>query len=226
RRTYVAIAADLLERRTTHFVLWHPHTPAPVPELIIGRFQPGNPPSLREEQRFPLSAVQDFPDLFSIAAADCNLKDGQVYHYWYEIEDSTPGHSRRLRVRCTDPLAATIDWRLRADRLPPPFTADDRQPAAVVKFRRGQLVPCDPGGEESDFSGDPRPDTLPPNNQLVIDELPTAWSRISLPDDLDIGVGTFRDILALIDADALGANFDDLDITQLGRSYLTELGIN
>lgn len=218
--------ADLLERRTTHFVLWHPHAPTPVPELIIGRFQPGNPPSLADEHRFPLSPVQNFPDLYAVSAADCDLQDGHVYHYWFEVEDSTPGRNPRLRVRCTDPLASAIDWRLRADRLPPPFTADDRQPAAVVKFSGRRLVPCDPGGEESDFSGDPRPDSLPANNQLVIYELPTAWSRISEPDDLDIGVGTFRDVLALIDSDALGANFDDLDITQLGRSYLTDLGVN
>ena len=41
-----------------------------------------------------------------------------------------------------------------------------------------------------------------------------------------MGVGTFRDTLALIDADAEGANFADLDVTQIGRAYLVELGIN
>ena len=41
-----------------------------------------------------------------------------------------------------------------------------------------------------------------------------------------MGVGSFRDVTALIDADVEGANFDDLDVTQLHRSYLTELGVN
>ena len=41
-----------------------------------------------------------------------------------------------------------------------------------------------------------------------------------------MGLGTFRDVIALIDADAEGANFDDLDVTRVGRAYLTELGVN
>jgi pullulanase len=40
-----------------------------------------------------------------------------------------------------------------------------------------------------------------------------------------MGVGTFRDVIALIDANTEGENFDDLDVTRLGRSYLTELGV-
>lgn len=41
-----------------------------------------------------------------------------------------------------------------------------------------------------------------------------------------VGVGTFRDVTALINADTEGENFDDLDVTRVGRSYLTELGVN
>ena len=41
-----------------------------------------------------------------------------------------------------------------------------------------------------------------------------------------MGVGSFRDVMALIDADVDGANFDDLDVTRLGRAYLAELGVN
>jgi pullulanase len=57
---------------------------------------------------------------------------------------------------------------LRAPPLPRPFTDDDRGPAGVVKWRNGELVPCDPGGEEPAWDNDPRLDALPANNRLVI----------------------------------------------------------
>jgi len=107
-----------------------------------------------------------------------------------------------------------------------PFSPDDRQAASVVMFAGGQLLPADPAGEQGDFTGDASPALLPTNNQLVIYEMPTAWSRISEPDDLDIGVGTLVDLLALIDVNAAGTNFDDLAVTQPGQQYLVDLGVN
>jgi pullulanase len=210
------VSSDLLDRRSTHFVLWRPKIVSPAPALIIGRFEPGNPPRLGAEQRFSLSPDPAFPDLFQIAAADCQLADEQVFHYWFEVTDTNPLRQAQ-RVRCTDPFAWAVDWRL---------LAEDREPAATIKFSQGRLVPSDPGGEQADFTGDPSLASLPLNNQLVIYELPTAWSRISDPDDLGIGAGTFRDVVALIDPSAPGANFDDLDVLAPGRSYLTELGVN
>ena len=210
------LSADLLDRKQTHFVLWHATPAAAPPVLVIGEFQPGNPPSLANVKRFSLAPVAGFTDLFAIAASDCGLNDGWFYHYFFE----TTG------VQTTDPTAYTVDWRLLSNRLPAPFTTDDRQPAAVIKFRGGQLVPCDPAGEEADFTGDPSPATLPPNNRLVIYEMPTAWSNVSATADLDIGTGTFRDVLALIDVNAPGANFDNLGVTQAGKTYLLDLGIN
>lgn len=220
------LPADLLDRKQTQFVLWRAKPSATAPVLVIGRFQAGNPPTLAGAHRFPLAPVAGFPDLFAIAAADCHLQEGEVYHYWFEAEDSDPARTPPQRVLCTDPTALTVDWRLLAPRLPRPFTADDRQPAAVIKFRGGRLAASDPAGDEADFTGDPDPATLATNNQLVIYEMPTAWSRISQPEDLDIGVGTFRDILALIDVHQTGENFDDLAITQVNREYLIDLGIN
>ena len=220
------VTSDLLDRKADSFVLWHPKTGATPPVLVIGIFQPGNPPALANERCFTLAPVTGFADLFSISAADCGLDDGQVYHYWLEVDDSNPNHPPGTRIRCTDPAASTVDWRLRAPTLPAPYTSNDRQPAAVIKFIQNKLAPCDPGGEQADFTGDPAPDRLAPNIQLVIYEMPTGWSRISEPDDLDIGVGTFQDVLALIDPDAPGANFDDLAVTAVGQSYLTALGIN
>ncbi len=212
------LSADLLDRKQTHFVLWHPAASAIWPTLVIGEFQVGNPPTLANVKRFTLPPVAGFTDLFAIAAADCGLNDGWVYHYFFEPS---------LAIQTTDPMASTVDWRLLSNPLPPPFTNDDRQPAAVIKYRGGQLVPCDPAGEEADFTGDPSPVTLPPNSQLVIYEMPTAWSNVAATSDEDIGVrDVSRRLLALIDANATGANFDNLGVTQAGQQYLVNLGIN
>jgi pullulanase len=221
-----ALQADLLERRKTSFVLWQPRITATAPRLILGQFQPGNPPTLAHEQQFSLRLVSGFRDLWEIPAADCHLASGQVYHYWFEVEDTNPDHQPPGKIRCTDPLASTVDWRLLPPRLPAPYTADDQQPAAVAKFENGRLAACDPGGETADFAGDASPALLPANNQMVIYELPTAWSREASPSSLGTGVGTFRDVLAMIDPGAGGANFSDLAILQPGRAYLSELGVN
>ncbi len=61
----------------------------------------------------------------------------------------------------------------------------------------------------------------------MIYELPTAWSRVASDGVRERGVGTFRDVTALINHDATGANFRAVDVTAQGRSYLAEeLGIN
>jgi 1,4-alpha-glucan branching enzyme len=185
--------------------------------LVIGEFQAGNPPRMANARRFPLAPVAGFTDLFAIAAANCGLTDGSVYHYFFETAGG---------IQTADPAAYAVDWRLLSNRMPPPFTSNDRQPASVIKYRGGKLVPCDPAGEEAEFTGDPSPATLPPNNRLVIYEMPTAWSNPSTMVDLEIGVGTFRDVLALIDANAPGANFDNLGVMQAGKTYLVDLGIN
>jgi glycosidase len=213
----MALQADLFNRKQSDFVLWHPKPAAAPPVLVIGEFQAGNPPFLNNAKRIPLAPVAGFTDLFAIPAADCGLTDDTIYHYFFEPADG---------VQTTDPTASTVDWRLLSKRLPSPFTADDRQPAAVIRFQAGRLVPCDPGGEAADFSGDPSPATLATNNHLVIYEMPTAWANVSATTDQDIGVGTFRDVLSLIDVSATGANFDNLAVTQAGKTYLLDLGIN
>src|SRR5207245_2066924 len=135
--------------------------------------------ALTGEKQFDLRPAAGFADLWELPAADCSLTDGQIYHYWFEVDDTDPGKDPPARIRCGDPFAHTVDWRLTAPRLPrPPYSGDDERPAAVVRFAGGQIVPCDPGGETGDFTGDPAPDTLAPNNRLVIYELPTAWAQL------------------------------------------------
>src|SRR5262245_50340873 len=126
--------ADLLSRRATRFVLWHPRNTAPAPQLVIGKFQPGNPPTLANEQRVALQPAAGFADLWEVAAANCNLVDGEIYHYWFEVTDSRPWFNPPARIQCTDPIASVVDWRLTAPRLPGPYRTDEPQPAAVIRF--------------------------------------------------------------------------------------------
>jgi 1,4-alpha-glucan branching enzyme len=220
------MTADLLARKTTAFVLWRVGNPEPSPALIIGQLRLANPITLADERTIPLRRVPGFDDLWEIPAADCRLTDGQVYHYWFEVSVSHPARPATARLRITDPTALVVDWRLRGPRVAAPFGDDDRYPPAVVAFRGGKLVAADPGGVGGDLPADPTPDRLPANNRLVIYELPTTWTRSAEVGGRDMGVGTFRDVTALIDADVDGENFDDLDVTRVGRSYLTELGVN
>ena len=218
--------ADILNLRQRQFVLWRAVPSTPPPTLVIGQLQPGAPVTLTGGQRFVLGQSAQFPDLWTRAAADCQLTDDEVYYYWFEVTDTHPARSGQ-RIQVTDPFAFTVDWRLRAPRPPgPEYTDDDRYPASVVKYRQGDLIPCDAGGETGKLV-EPAPAALPPNNRIVIYELPTAWSRFGSDGTHERGVGTFRDVTALIERNATGANFRALDVTAQGRSYLAEeLGVN
>jgi 1,4-alpha-glucan branching enzyme len=218
---------DLLTRRETKFVFWRPRNTATPPNLVIGRFQAGNPPTLVGEQTFNLTAAAGFPDLWELAASACGLTDGQIYHYWFEIDDSDDEKNPKKPIRIADPAAFTVDWRLVA-AVPdsPAYNADDQRPASVIRYQQGKLVPCDPGGEVGDFTGDPALDTLPPNRSLVIYEMPTAWSRIQPGTGVETAAGTFRDVLGLVEEAAGGANFSDLSVVQPGETYLSDLGVN
>jgi pullulanase len=140
----MAMAADILDRKTSHFVLWRPRATASAPKLLIGQLHPGNPPAFIPHQNpFVMTPVAGVTGLWEIAGTACGLTDGQIYHYWFEIEDTQSSAHPPPLVRCTDPLALTVDWRIF------PNPKDSRQPAAVIKFANGKLVPCDPGGKNS-----------------------------------------------------------------------------
>jgi 1,4-alpha-glucan branching enzyme len=223
------VTADLLDRKATNFVLWAPSAqPKSPPQLVIGQFQYGNPPTLGGNQTFTMTQAAGAPGLWEFPAAACGLADGNVYHYWFIVDDTNPDHVNNPlnRFTCADPAALSIDWRLLTPIQTAPYSPDDQQPASVVKFSNGQLVPSDPGGEEPTFENEPLPSTLPTNSQLVIYELPTAWTRLIGQNQKEQGVGTFQDVLAMIDSAAGGANFPELPVTQVGHSYLTDLGVN
>jgi pullulanase len=217
----MATSANILDRKKTHFVLWRPGAKTTAPRLIVGQLRPGNPAELANHKRFTMTPAVGVTGLWEIAASDCQLADGQVYHYWFEVEDSNANSSPPPLIQCTDPMAFTVDWRLF-----PPGSRDNRQPAAVIKLKDGKLVPCDPGGEPVRFEGEVQLDTLPANSQLVIYELPTAWVMSRGLNQPDRDVGTFRDARALVDEKVGGANFSDLDLLRPGCSYLSTLGVN
>jgi len=217
--------ANLFELKKSAFVLWSPNHITSVPKLVIGLFEPGNPTRLVKVKKFKLKQQAAHPDLWSIDAAKCKLRNGQVYHYWFEVSDSSPTRDGS-RIYCTDPTAFTVDWRLLAQQLPAPHIVDDQDPAAVVKFQNGHLVPCDPGGETFMPAQAIAANRAAPNNRMVIYELPTSWARTNIQNDPEIGVGTFRDVIALVDESAEGANFAGIKALQTGRSHLEELGVN
>jgi pullulanase len=220
------MSVDILKRKETHFILWRPRNTNPVPGLVIGQFRSGNPPGLVNVQVIDLVQSPASPDLWEKPAGECNLEEGEVYHYWFEVMDSDPYRNIHSPIRCTDPLSWTVDWRLLAPRLPDPYSEDDRDPAGVVMYQNGRLLSCDPGGETIDWNDDVNPNTLPPNNRLVIYELPTSWSRTGQAGGVEIGVGTFRDVIALIDRDAAPANFAGILALEQGRAHLEDLGVN
>jgi pullulanase len=190
----------------------------------ISARQSDEPCGSKEHELKPLPR---HPDVFRIDAAACGLTDNTVYHYWFEVTDSSRFHTPPQRILCTDPTALTVDWRLLAPRAPhPTYSEADRHPAAVVKFSEGQLVPCDVSGEQ--FNAAPAIPTGKgsPNNRIVIYELPTNFSQINDHGDVEIGVGTFRDVMALVDHSIEAANFAGVPALAMGRSHLADLGIN
>ena len=209
---------DLINRKTSNFVLWAPGQTAP--KIRLGTFQRGAPPSLANPKTVAMTAVTGKSGLFKVSPAACGLVDGAVYHYWFEVDDTNIGHAPGARILVCDPTALTTDWRL----------FDGEQPAAVVKFDHGQLVPCDPnepnGAPVAAAAVPTDLRNLPQNNHIVIYELPTAWARKPRGGGIERGVGTFRDIVAMVDRDAQGANFDELEASQKGHAHIADLGIN
>ena len=207
--------SDLLNRRTTHFTLWAPQQTSPA--LVIGKFQFGAPPSHEGRRTLPLSAVAGLNDLWEIAAADCGLQDGTVYHYWFQVNDTRPGSAPASAVLVTDPITFTPDWRLQE--------TDGAQPASVILFQGGRLVACDQDGTPIGEPAADNPGQLAPNNFTIIYELPTAWMRRPRG-AAERGVGTFRDIAAMLDPNLTPPNFDELEAAQQGHAHIAELGIN
>jgi pullulanase len=217
------MSIDLLSRKQTYFLLWRPGQTDPVPTLCIGI---GSEASGQVEQltEIPLQANPAFPELWQVLAADCNLTDGQVYHYWFKLRRTKPDASDDL-VYCTDPTAYTVDRRFLAPAVQPDGEAS-LDPASVILYQQGQLIPCDPAGQVVNWANDAELDSLPPNNRLVIYELPTRWTKGTENNGVTVGTGTFQDVMALLRAEATAPDFPRTEELQPGHAHLLELGVN
>src|SRR5215510_5098732 len=214
---------SLLDRKQTHFVFWRPGPADPAPKLVIGVFKGGSPPTLDQQKDIPLKRSVDSDEVWEVAAAACGLQDGQVYHYWFEVTDTAPFRSPHPTLRCTDPAAYGVDWRLRANG------GDDEAAAAVIRFQNGRLLPSDPEMVPPLFGAQHRDvpmKNLPVNDRLVIYELPTAWTKSGdVVDEHNVGVGTFRDVQALIEKGTRGGHFAHLRRLR-DHQHLIDLGTN
>jgi 1,4-alpha-glucan branching enzyme len=223
------IVSDIFNRKKSRFCLWLPGKTNPVPQLIIGIFSYGNPNTLSNKKIFDLT--ETITGLWEIDATKCNLIDGTVYHYWFKVTDGVSGNNGSS-ILVTDPFALTVDWRLLAD----PITGYhdvDRDPASVILFKGSELHACDINGGTIDWAQWPdeiTPDklNLPNNSQLAIYELPAQWIKQDEEKDIstEIGIGTFQDVLAMIDGKQYSPNFGELDILGIGKKYLVDLGFN
>ncbi len=216
------LAADLLQLQTNPTSLCGTQAGAGNPPVAGGRrfsaWQSWN--TFANRRDIPL-LPSGKAGLWTIAAADCGLADG-IYHYWFSVENTAPNLPAQP-ILCSDPFSTTVDWRLLSLNLPAGFDPeDDLQPASVVRWQNGRLSPVDPHslGEMPSFPNDPTPDTLPPNNQLVIYELPTTtWSpsRTARENRIARGGDSFKDVLALVDENQTGADFAGLAVLAAGR---------
>src|SRR5450759_2479723 len=175
--------SDLLQRRRNGFALWLPQETTHAPALVIGKFVPGAPPSIALLPGSPVPMSETAPGLWEVPASKCGLASGEVYHYWFEIDDAAPWHLGK-RVRRTDPLATTTDWRVMS-AVPAGSDDDSSQPAGVIQFQGGKLVACDPVGDTIELVEGTT--SLPANNFLVIYELPPRWSHAGQPAAVGLG---------------------------------------
>ncbi|KAK0657018.1 glycoside hydrolase superfamily [Cercophora newfieldiana] len=211
---------DILNVRHESFALWVPASGPSFtsPTLIIGKLdQKSN--DFVQIGRFPLSLSSDQTDLWLLAPSAISppLEDA-VYHYWYEIGDTSP--EKRGVMLVTDPLAFAVDYRITRGG------GDTLQPASVIKYRDGKLWPCDKDGSEPEMPTIPNQAALPSNNHLVIYELPVSWVKAgSGSRGVDVDIGTFKDVAALFDVESHGDHFSTIAAIH-DEALLANLGIN
>jgi 1,4-alpha-glucan branching enzyme len=214
-------AVDMFTRRQNEFVLWVPEV-TQSPSLVIGKLEPNDPDKLVNERTYDLTEMPK--GLFRINAGSLGLDDG-VYHYWFKIKDTSPENFGPMLV--TDPLAYAVDYRVTRYPGIETGTSKWRQPAAMIRLQGDRLIPCDPSGNDFKAGEGPSLSTLPLNNQLVIYELPTSWSRAGIEpgDAQEQDIGTFLDVRALLDSNVPGGNFSNNAVVNTG-AHLLDLGIN
>lgn len=216
---------NLFERKQTNFILWRPGAVVPIPNLYIGARPTSLEAGFTDFRELPLQPSSEFPDLWEIPAANCGLTDGQVYYYWFKVRN-TDAYTNDYQVfYCTDPIAWTVDRNFKA---PVPLETGgvaSYDPASVILYKNGQLIPCDPEGQTVNWEGDRPLNSLPTNNQLVIYELPTRWTSISNDGKSEVGNGTFQDVAELIQPTKGCPTFPNITALK-DCAHIVNLGVN
>lgn len=221
------VAPDLFARRHENFCLWRPAVTDPVPQLVVGqRAEDHGHRFLQKIRQYQLAKDPDLDGLWIRAWTDCDLTEGEIYHYWFAVTDSRPELAGFGPIWVTDPFAQVADWQILAPALPAPYGALDRSPAAVVKVEDRRLVECDPDGAVCNWQDDPGPTGLPSNERSIYYKLPTRWSRRTASGGSEVGIGTLRDVQSLVDPAAASPTFPSVAALGAGSAYLQDLGVN
>ena len=83
---------------------------------------------------FELAEDPGLEGLWGISAAESGLVDGRVYHYWFEVTDTSPFRERLTSGDCSDRLARY--WPICAGRLdltPPGISAPHGEVARILR---------------------------------------------------------------------------------------------
>lgn len=229
----LAKIANILERKATHFLLWRPGKIELIPELFIGTF-PEKRNNFEHFKTFPLQQNSEFAELWEIAVTDCGLVEGTVYFYWFKVANTNVYEKITDPIYCTDPISYAVDRRLsppHVSNLPTESNSLEKwreieQPASVILYQNGRLIPCDSDGKTVRWSEEDIPDQLAANNQLVIYELPTRWVKTGNDGEKIVGTGTFKDVLSLLRTSVSAPDFPNIKQLKEGHAHLLELGIN
>ena len=246
---------NIFDRRKKGFVLWAATELEAAPVLVLGKIEQRLDDNGRSTFTFrklveqPLSETNpvDTPHLWELPLTDLNTgldSLAGVCHYWFRVRDGKilpTGND----ILVTDPFATAVDYRLVEER--DDILAKDSegqlikdgdgkpvkerdgiyQPASVIRINSAQkqLQACDPRGavlEDVEIDSNVK---LAANSELVIYELPTAWTKASSSDKKARETGTFKDVLALLKEREPGTNFSSVDAVS-GGAIIAELGIN
>ncbi len=196
---------DIQTLRKENFVLWRPGKIDPLPEVFITKVIFNYKTETLEVKKvgcFPLIQSNFSPDVWIKKAVDCNLEEGNVYHYWFKVANCNPYENNNNIIYCTDPFALAVDERIQACNLPVNETYQNHySPGTILKYINGKLEASDPDGNipnwENFFTKD-KIQNLKPNNQLVIYEVPPRWSSMN-NNTVCIGGGNFRQVEKMID---------------------------
>jgi pullulanase len=244
-KTNPNISGDIFELRKTNFVLWRPgetDSKLKLPAIYIAKvdydYSKGEFTVKEVLKDKELIKHEKFNDLWLLSAEECNLEEGNVYHYWFKVKNTNSylNEYNADIVYATDPFACVVDDRVQAKNLP--IKEKDQThyaPAGVIKYKKTstgfELVPTDPDANEPDWNGfstNQVLDNLKPNNELVIYELPPCWSYVT---DLKTANGSFRQVEKMIDWSDNHTHLDDLfngmdELNFHGKKYITYLGVN